>query len=326
MKITRIVWRRRRYQRRCSHPGPRTACAPPAARPVPKGLFTAGFLARLAYEKHVLGRPVHRIVQALAADGFDVAPGTLCGALKQIAPLIAPWAEAIAAHGRQAGHVHVDETSWQVFEDIADKDAPVVAVGLRHRPDDRVRDGYLPRRRCRRRPAAHRPGTITAGGRPRPGHLLGLPQGLPVAGLHRRRGPVVVLGSYPAVFPAGRGRSPRGARRLGRSVDRADRGAVPGAPRAGGHHTGHRRPPARPGPLAAGPPTSTRTVYCRTATPQRACCTRPLPRSSPRSATHGTGWPGTRSCRSCRWIIIPMLPLCRGSGRAGVFALAGAVA
>ena len=120
--ITRIVWRRRRYRRRCSHPGPVTVCAPPAARPVPKGLFTAGFLARLAYEKHVLGRPVHRIVQALAADGLDVAAGTLCGALKQVAPLIAPWAGAIAAHGRAAGHVHADETSWQVFEDIEDKD------------------------------------------------------------------------------------------------------------------------------------------------------------------------------------------------------------
>lgn len=122
VKITRIVWRRRRYRRRCACQGPATACAPPAARPVPKGLFTAGFLARLAYEKHVLGRPVHRIVQALAADGFDVAPGTLCGSLKQIAPLIAPWAEAIAAHGRTAGHVHADETSWQVFEDVAGKD------------------------------------------------------------------------------------------------------------------------------------------------------------------------------------------------------------
>ena len=122
VKITRIVWRRRRYRRRCSHPGPATVCAPPAARPVPKGLFTAGFLARLAYEKHVLGRPVHRIVAALAADGFDVAPGTLCGALKQVAPLIAPWAEAIAAHGRTAGHVHADETSWQVFEDVDGKD------------------------------------------------------------------------------------------------------------------------------------------------------------------------------------------------------------
>ena len=43
--------------------------------------------------------------------GFDVASGTLVGALKQIAPLVAPWAEAIAAHGRQAGHVHADETS-----------------------------------------------------------------------------------------------------------------------------------------------------------------------------------------------------------------------
>src|SRR6266852_2346658 len=105
-----------------SHPGPTTICAPPAARPASKGLFTAGVLARLAYEKHVLGRPVHRIVAALAADGFDVAAGTLCGALKQVAPLIAPWAEAIAAHGRTAGHVHADETSWQVFEDIEDKD------------------------------------------------------------------------------------------------------------------------------------------------------------------------------------------------------------
>jgi transposase len=122
VKITRIVWRRRRCKRACGCPGPRTACAPPAARPVPKGLFTAGFLARLAHEKFVLGRPVHRIVKALAADGFDVAPGTLCGALKQVAPLIAPWAAAIAAHGRQAGHVHADETSWHVFEDVEGKD------------------------------------------------------------------------------------------------------------------------------------------------------------------------------------------------------------
>ena len=32
VKITRIVWRRRRYRRRCSHPGPATVCAPPAAQ------------------------------------------------------------------------------------------------------------------------------------------------------------------------------------------------------------------------------------------------------------------------------------------------------
>jgi len=89
---------------------------------IPKGLVTAGFLARLLHEKYVLGRPVHRIVAALAAEGLEVAPGTLAGELQQVAPLLAPWAQAIAAHGRQAGHAHCDETSWQVFEDVADKE------------------------------------------------------------------------------------------------------------------------------------------------------------------------------------------------------------
>jgi transposase len=46
----------------------------------------------------------------------------LIGELRQIAPLLGPWAQAIAAHGRQAGQVHCGETSWQVFEDVADKE------------------------------------------------------------------------------------------------------------------------------------------------------------------------------------------------------------
>ena len=98
VSISRIVWRRRRYRRRCSHPGPVTVCAPPAARPEPKGLFTAGFLARLAYEKHVLGRPVHRIVQALAADGLDVAAAPLPAAV-----FSSGTGDGLRAAGGQAG-------------------------------------------------------------------------------------------------------------------------------------------------------------------------------------------------------------------------------
>ena len=122
VKLVRILLRRRRYRRRCGCEGPGTACAPAAPKVVPKGLFTAGFLARLLHEKYVLGRPVHRIVAALAAEGLQIAPGTLAGELRQVAPLLAPWAQAIAARGRQAGHAHCDETSWQVFEDVADKE------------------------------------------------------------------------------------------------------------------------------------------------------------------------------------------------------------
>ena len=52
--LTRIVHRRMRYRRACTCPGPRTVTAPPAPNPIPKGRFTAAFLARLLYQKFVL--------------------------------------------------------------------------------------------------------------------------------------------------------------------------------------------------------------------------------------------------------------------------------
>ncbi|WP_204016414.1 IS66 family transposase, partial [Sphaerimonospora thailandensis] len=120
--ITRIVHRRRRYKRACACPGARTVVAPVPPKPVAKGRFTAHFLARLLYEKYVLGRPLHRIAVALAADGFDVAEGTLSGALKDVHALLAPLTEAIAARNAAAHHVHADETSWRVFERVEGKD------------------------------------------------------------------------------------------------------------------------------------------------------------------------------------------------------------
>jgi transposase len=122
VRITRIVHRRRRYRRRCSCPGLRTVVAPIPAKPVAKGRFTSEFLARLLFEKYVLGLPVHRIAKALAADGLDVAAGTLSGALKAVPALLAPLQGAIAARNTAAGHVHADETSWRVFERIEGKD------------------------------------------------------------------------------------------------------------------------------------------------------------------------------------------------------------
>jgi transposase len=123
--ITRIVHRRMRYRRRCACPvsiSARTVIAPPAPSPVRKGLFTAGFLARLLYQKYVLGLPVHRIVKALAAEGVDVAEGTLSGALKALAVLLTPLQDAIVARNAAATQVHADETSWRVYEKVEGKD------------------------------------------------------------------------------------------------------------------------------------------------------------------------------------------------------------
>jgi transposase len=121
--LTRIVHRRPTYRRTCRCPvrGVLVAAAVPKA--IGKGRFTTGFVARLLCEKFVLGRPVHRIVAALAHDGFDVAEGTLAGVFAACAELLAPLAEVITERNSAAGHLHVDETSWNVYAAVAGKDS-----------------------------------------------------------------------------------------------------------------------------------------------------------------------------------------------------------
>jgi transposase len=122
VKLVRIVHRRLRYRRKCDCAPTRTVIAPPAPNPVAKGLFTAGFLARLLYHKYVLGMPVHRIVRLLDAEGLPVSEGTLTGALHNMAALLAPLREAIVARNAAAVHVHADETTWRVYERPDGKD------------------------------------------------------------------------------------------------------------------------------------------------------------------------------------------------------------
>ncbi|WP_239334266.1 transposase [Frankia sp. CiP3] len=116
--VTRVVHRRRR----CGCPGPRTATAPVPPKPVAKGRFTAGFLPRLLSEKYVLGLPLHRIARSLAAEGLDLAEGSVSGALKDVHALLAPLETAVAARNAAASHVHADKTGWRVFERVEGKD------------------------------------------------------------------------------------------------------------------------------------------------------------------------------------------------------------
>lgn len=77
--LVRIVHRRPTYRRSCRCAVRGVLVAPPVPTAIGKGRFTTGFLARLLVEKFVLGRPVHRIVAALAHDGLDLTEGTLAG-------------------------------------------------------------------------------------------------------------------------------------------------------------------------------------------------------------------------------------------------------
>jgi len=125
VRLTRIVHRRARYRRACTCPadraGPRTVTAPPAPNPIPKGRFTPAFCARLLYLKFVLGLPVARIAKMLGAEGLAVPEGTLAGVLKALAGVLEPLENQIRARNGAATHVHADETTWRVYEQVQDK-------------------------------------------------------------------------------------------------------------------------------------------------------------------------------------------------------------
>ncbi|HEX6359584.1 IS66 family transposase, partial [Actinophytocola sp.] len=123
VRVVRVVIRRPTYRRGCRCPVRGVLAAPPAPKPIAKGRFTSGFLARLLVEKFVLGRPTHRIAAALAHDGLDLADGTLAGVLAACSDLLAPLAAKISERNAAAAHLHVDETRWQVYAAVAGKDS-----------------------------------------------------------------------------------------------------------------------------------------------------------------------------------------------------------
>jgi transposase len=123
VQLIRIVHRRPTYRRTCRCPVRAILVAPPVPKAIGKGRFTEGFLARLLVEKFVLGRPVHRIVAALAHDGLDLAEGTLAGVFAACSDLLGPLAQAISERNAAAAHLHIDETSWQVYAAVEGKDS-----------------------------------------------------------------------------------------------------------------------------------------------------------------------------------------------------------
>ena len=121
VRIVRIVHRRRRYRRACRCAGKGVVCAPAPGKAIAKGLLSTQFLARLLHEKYVLGRPLERICATLMAEGLDISKGTLTGALAAVSGLLAPLDAAIRDRNAKAAHLHIDETSWRVFEDLEGK-------------------------------------------------------------------------------------------------------------------------------------------------------------------------------------------------------------
>jgi transposase len=113
--VFRRVIHRRRGQRTCGCPGPRTCTAPPAPKLLPKSLLGTSVWVEILLDKFASYRPTQRLLEQWRFLGLDLASGTVTDGLHRLEPLFAPIMEALLKRNRQSHYKQADETRWLVF-------------------------------------------------------------------------------------------------------------------------------------------------------------------------------------------------------------------
>jgi transposase len=113
--VFRRVIRRRRGQRTCGCPGPRTITAPPAPKLILKSLLGVSVWVEILLDKFASYRPTQRLLAQWRLLGLDLAAGTVTDGLQRLEPLVGPIMEALRKRNRQSHYKQADETRWLVF-------------------------------------------------------------------------------------------------------------------------------------------------------------------------------------------------------------------
>jgi len=119
--VYRRVIRRRRGQRTCRCPGPRTFTAPPAPKLIPKSLLGVSVWVEILLDKFASYRPTQRLLEQWRSLGLDLAAGTVTDGLQRLPALFQPIMEALLQRNRQSHYKQADETRWLVFVEQQDK-------------------------------------------------------------------------------------------------------------------------------------------------------------------------------------------------------------
>jgi transposase len=113
--VYRRVIRRRRRQRTCGCPGPRTFTAPPAPKLIPKSLLGVSVWVEILLDKFASYRPTQRLLEQWRLLGLDLAAGTVTDGLQRLQPLLQPIMETLLQRNRQSHYKQADETRWLVL-------------------------------------------------------------------------------------------------------------------------------------------------------------------------------------------------------------------
>jgi transposase len=116
--------KRKRYKRKCKcKKSPEFITAPkPPVKPIAKGKYGVSVWTLVILHKYLWQIPTHRLLQQLRNVGLkNIAPGTINGGLKTLAPIFRTLAEAIIKFNKASNHFHADETRWMVFVEVPGK-------------------------------------------------------------------------------------------------------------------------------------------------------------------------------------------------------------
>jgi transposase len=113
--IYRRIIRRRRYQRNCSCPGPRTVTAPVVPKLIPKGRLGVSMWVEILLDKYASQRPTERLLQSWRLLGLNLSAATVANGLHRLEPLFRGLYEALIAKSRMSAFHQADETRWLVF-------------------------------------------------------------------------------------------------------------------------------------------------------------------------------------------------------------------
>ena len=114
--------KRKMYAQACECDGvPGLITAPPAPRLIPKSSAGISIWTEVLLNKFLFSRATYNLCTDYAYRGLPLAPGTLTGGLKRIAPLFKPLITQLVEKQLSEELFHNDETGWKVFEAIEGK-------------------------------------------------------------------------------------------------------------------------------------------------------------------------------------------------------------
>lgn len=106
----------RRWKYACRQCQEHVATAPPAAKPIEKGLPGPGLLAALVTGKYVDHLPLYRLEDVFFRSGVELSRSTLCRWALQTAELLRPLYDFMICEVLQSRVIHTDDTPMPVLD------------------------------------------------------------------------------------------------------------------------------------------------------------------------------------------------------------------